>query len=224
MRRDLDGPTRRLGAGPRSVDAVIFDLGGVILESPMPVISRYEHSHGIVQGSINRAVAAAGSDGAWARHERGELDRERFVRAFGDELRGHGVGIDVVALMEQIESSFRARPEMVDAIDAIRVHGIKVAAITNNWTPFDPEGLPRLFDVFLESVIEGVRKPEPAIYLRCLELLQVRPHRAVMLDDLGPNLKPARALGMATIKVVSPRQALSELESTLGFPLTDDDP
>ena len=202
-----------------NVSAVIFDLGGVVLESPMAAISRFELANRLEPGAINRAVVAAGDGGAWARYERGELGRPRFLRAFGDELRGHGVEVDVRDLMERIEESLRARPEMVRAIGAIRDRGIKLAAITNNWAPFDPDGLPSLFDVFLESVVEGVRKPEPAIYLRCLDRLDVPPHTAVMLDDLGPNLKPARALGIDTIKVVSARQALADLESRLGFAL-----
>jgi putative hydrolase of the HAD superfamily len=47
----------------------------------------------------------------------------------------------------------------------------------------------------------------------------VAPEHAVFLDDLGVNLKPARALGMKTIKVVDPDDALDELEALVGFPL-----
>ena len=51
--------------------------------------------------------------------------------------------------------------------------------------------------------------------------LDVAPERAVFLDDLGVNLKPARALGMATVKVAGAEQAISELETLLGHPLRD---
>ena len=41
----------------------------------------------------------------------------------------------------------------------------------------------------------------------------------MFLDDLGVNLKPARDLGMVTIKVTSTARALAELEAVLGITL-----
>lgn len=213
-----DGPAA--SSGVRRVEAVVFDLGGVVLESPMHVIADYERGAGIAPGSINRAVHAAGDHSAWARHERGELERDRFLEEFRAELLGAGLTVETGELMGRIEGNFRPRPVMIRAIEHLRSSGFAVAAITNNWTPFPPDGLPRLFDVFLESVVEGVRKPEPEIYRRCLDRLAVAPSDAVMLDDLGPNLKPARAMGMATVKVLSPEQALSDLGALVGLVFT----
>ncbi len=76
-----------------------------------------------------------------------------------------------------------------------------------------------MFDTIVESAVEGVRKPDPRFYLIACERLGVEPDRCVFLDDLGVNLKPARALGMRTIKVADPTEALSELEGLLGIPL-----
>jgi putative hydrolase of the HAD superfamily len=76
-----------------------------------------------------------------------------------------------------------------------------------------------LFDTVLESSKLGVRKPDPRFYDLALEAVGVAPTEAVFLDDLGINLKPARALGITTIKVVDPDQALAELEEALGFDL-----
>ena len=75
------------------------------------------------------------------------------------------------------------------------------------------------FDVVVESAVEGLRKPDPRIYELVCARLEVAPAEAVFLDDLGVNLKPARALGMTTIKVTDPDSALSELTAVLGFPL-----
>jgi putative hydrolase of the HAD superfamily len=94
-----------------------------------------------------------------------------------------------------------------------------VAALTNNWSTFPKGRLPQHFDVFVESVVEGVRKPEPEIYRRCLERLDSPPALTVMLDDLGPNLKPARELGITTIKVVDAESAVAELGSLLDIEL-----
>lgn len=197
--------------------AVIFDLGGVVLDSPLHVIGEYEREEGIEQGSINRAVSSGGATSAWARHERGELTRSTFLDVFGAELQQHGLHVRTGELMTRIESSFRVRPRMVGAIERLRAEGYAVAALTNNWSPFPEDGLPRHFDVFVESVTEGVRKPEREIYLRCLQRIGVDAGETVMLDDLGPNLKTALALGMATIKVSSVDQALADLGPIVGL-------
>jgi putative hydrolase of the HAD superfamily len=76
------------------------------------------------------------------------------------------------------------------------------------------------FDLVIESSTAGVRKPDPRFYVMACEQLGITPHEAVFLDDLGINLKPARALGMTTIKVVDPLAALAELEQIVGIPLS----
>jgi putative hydrolase of the HAD superfamily len=197
--------------------AAIFDLGGVVLESPMEAIAGFEQRHGIEFGTINRVVADSGAHGAWARHERGEISTAVFLEAFRDEFAAVGIEVDTTELMADIDASIRIRPHMLRAVDQLRRAGVKVAALTNNWTPFGSDGLARHFDVVVESVVEGTRKPEPRIYRICLERLGVQPVDCVMLDDLGPNLKPARDLGMTTVKVTSGDQALSVLADLFGL-------
>jgi epoxide hydrolase-like predicted phosphatase len=127
-------------------------------------------------------------------------------------MRGIGRGLEPV-------------PVMLGAIDAIHTNGLKVGALTNNWAPAGTEGdhsphsLGELgtFDVVVESAVEGLRKPDPRIYLLACDRLGVTPHETVFLDDLGVNLKPARELGMTTIKVDDPVDALAELGQVLGF-------
>ena len=128
--------------------------------------------------------------------------------------------------MGAVRVGLDARPEMVTAIGAIRRHGVKTAALTNNWAD-DPARTDRAtptedwFDVMVESAVEGLRKPDPRIYALVCERLDVSPSATVFLDDLGANLKPARELGMKTIKVANPEAALAELEDVLGFELDD---
>ena len=110
---------------------------------------------------------------------------------------------------------------MLEAIRRIRAHGLAAAALTNNWITED-EGTGALrphFDVFVESAALGLRKPDPRIFQHACDQLQVAPAAAVFLDDIGANLKAARALGMTTIKVLNPAAALAELEGLLGFTL-----
>ncbi len=201
--------------------AVIFDIGGVVVGSPLHAIAAFERAHGIPPGWINMHIARSGSEGAWARLERGELSLQDFFVVFEDECRRAGQCIDAIALMEAVQASTVPRPEMIRAIERIRVHGLRTAAITNNWLD---EGRPdnalqHLFDVFVESARTGLRKPDPRIYLYTCEQLAVAPAQAVFLDDIGGNLKSARALGMTTIKVEQPSAALVELEQVLGFGL-----
>jgi len=102
---------------------------------------------------------------------------------------------------------------------------LKTAMVTNNWRAEDEGGrldmLLPLFDVVIESSKAGVRKPDPRFYEMACEQLEIEPSEAVFLDDLGINLKPARAMGMTTIKVVDPDTALAELEEAVGFPVKE---
>jgi putative hydrolase of the HAD superfamily len=168
-------------------------------------------------------VASSAEDGAWARFERSELAFTEFCVAFESECAAAGGTVDAAALMRSITTGFQPRSEMVVAIDRIRDEGLRVGALTNNWATSgerlngDRNALP--FDTVVESAVEGIRKPDPAIYTLACERLSVAPVECVFLDDLGVNLKPARAIGMTTIKVVDAGRALEELSGHLGFAL-----
>jgi putative hydrolase of the HAD superfamily len=207
--------------------AVIFDLGGVVFPSPFDVFAEYERAHGLPERFIRGVVAASADHGAWARLERGEVTFDEFATAFAAECADAGGAVDAADLMRGIGRGFEPRAAMVSAIDAIRLRGLKVGALTNNWAPSgtEPDSAPSAlghmgrFDVVVESTVEGLRKPDPRIYVLVCERLGVEPANAVFLDDLGVNLKPARALGMTTIKVEDPATALVELAAVLGFAL-----
>jgi len=204
------------------IEAVVFDLGGVVMESPLRAIARYEREHGLAAGAISRVVAAAGDGGAWARLERGELTAESFRAPFEAEARTSGIEVDAARMMAYINEATLPRPRMLAAIRRIRARGLRVGACTNNWVGADgcpTDGLQEHFDVFVESAAVGLRKPDPRIYELTCRLLGVAPPRAAFLDDIGQNLKAARALGMATIKVEDPDHALRELAALLGMDL-----
>jgi putative hydrolase of the HAD superfamily len=194
------------------------------MDSPLAAIARYESDHGLAPQAINRAIRAAGDAGAWSRLERGELSLEAFLAPFEADCRACDVEVSGARLMGYIAEAGRPRPAMVEALRRLRGRGLRTAALTNNWasgTARGPHPVREHFDVFIESSVVGMRKPDPRIYeLACREL-GVAPPRAAFLDDIGSNLKPARALGMATIKVTEPEPALRELSSLVGFDLLD---
>jgi putative hydrolase of the HAD superfamily len=213
-----------------AIAAVVFDIGGVVQDSPLHVIARYERERGLDANAINRVVVAAGERGAWARLERGELTIQTFYAPFEADCRALGIEVDARHLMAKIAEASVPRPRMLEAIRRIRADGRRVAALTNNWVTGAPGSgslgndttrsrLDPHFDVFVESAVVGLRKPDPRIYTLVCEKLGVPPARVAFLDDIGRNLKPARELGMATIKVDDPQQALRELGALLGLDL-----
>lgn len=204
--------------------AVIFDLGGVVLDSPLHAIAAYERELGLPEGFVNRVVAATGPEGAWGRLERGLLDMEAFFPAFEADCAAAGHTLSAREMMERIAEGSGPRPAMLAAIRRIRGRGLLTAALTNNWvsdgaeTP-EQQSLRAEFDGYFESSVLGLQKPDPRIYRHACAELRVEPVEAVFLDDIGRNLKSARALGMTTIKVEEPASALAALAGVLGFPL-----
>jgi putative hydrolase of the HAD superfamily len=211
--------------------AVLWDFGGVLTESPFEAFAAYERAHALPADFIRRLNAADPDRNAWARFERGEITLSEFDQAFEAESRASGFAIpgrEVVALLYGAP-----RPAMVEALRRCGQHYI-TACLTNNVKTGTGNGLPAtderarqvreilgLFDRVFESSVMGVRKPEPRFYRMALDALEVAPEAVVYLDDLGINLKPARAMGMTTIKVQSADQALAELQSILDLPLID---
>jgi putative hydrolase of the HAD superfamily len=211
------------------IKAVIFDFGGVILSSPFEAFARYERENGLPDGFLRQLNATNPDTNAWAKLERSEVDLAGFAELYEAEAREAGQAIDGAAVLGLLVGELR--PEMVEALR--RCHErLRTALLTNNFVAAGdgdtvgdaPHRGPLAevldhFDVIVESSRAGVRKPDPAIYeLVCAELA-IEPAEAVFLDDLGINLKPARAMGMTTIKVTDPAQAIAELQDVVGFAL-----
>ncbi len=202
------------------IRAVLFDLGGVLTTGPFEGFARYEREAGLPAGLIRQINSTNPDTNAWARFERGEVDLAGFCELFAAEGRALGHEVDPMRVLAAIRGE--VRPEMVEAVRFCRTR-YKTAALTNNFAP-SAQGPPRegtsqfteLFDVVIESSRVGVRKPDPRFYRIACDAVGVEPHEAVFLDDLGINLKPARAMGMHTIKVVNGHQAVAELYGILG--------
>jgi putative hydrolase of the HAD superfamily len=203
------------------IRATLWDFGGVIMTGPFDAFARYEADHGLPEGFIRQVNATDPDTNAWACLERGDISRHEFCRRFEAEAVAAGGVVNAGAIVDLLGGQLR--PSMVEALR--RCHDrLRTALVTNNFVTGvqrSPEisAVFEHFDVIVESSQAGLRKPDPAIYQLVCQQLEVEPSEVVFLDDLGVNLKPARQLGMTTIKVADPEVALTELESVVGFAL-----
>jgi epoxide hydrolase-like predicted phosphatase len=208
-----------------SISAVVFDLGGVVFDSPIALIREFEQKNGLPEHLIARIVGGyGGEDGLWQRLERGELLLPDFCAHFDADVKSAGHAISSSDMMRDLHERAALRPIMLEAIRRIRLSGLKVAALTNNWVVDEGhderlEPLRLEFDVFIESCRVGMRKPDPKIFALVATRLGVPLENTAFLDDMGPNLKAARALGMTTFKVADPKEALGALGKAIGLEL-----
>lgn len=209
------------------IDAILWDFGGVLTTSPFEAFNRYEADRGLPADFIRGINATNPTDNAWAQFESSRIGIDAFDTLFLEEstAAGHAVpGRDVLALL-----SGDVRPRMVAALEACKAH-FRCACLTNNVKSGQGPGMATdgeraskvadvmtRFDLVVESSVEGVRKPEVRAYEIVLERLGLTADRMLFLDDLGINLKPAAAMGMRTIKVVSEEQALADLAAATGL-------
>jgi putative hydrolase of the HAD superfamily len=161
--------------------------------------------------------------------ERSEVSLDGFVTLFEEEARLQGHKVEGLKILQALSGDIR--PQMVEALRRCKA-AFRVACITNNVKSGEGPAMARspdkakavsevlsLFEHVIESSKIGLRKPDPKIYQHACDLLGVPPDRCIYLDDLGINLKPARAMGMRTIKVGDPDVAIDELQAMVGIPL-----
>jgi putative hydrolase of the HAD superfamily len=209
--------------------AVLWDFGGVLTTSPFEAFNRFEAENRLPRDIIRTINSTNPHTNAWAQLESSQISVEEFDDIFAGEAREHGHNIRGKQVLDLLAGD--VRPEMVHALKTIkRTH--RVGCITNNVKAGEGPGMAKsedkaravaevmsLFDVIIESSKVGMRKPDPEIYKLACQELDIRPEEALFIDDLGINLKPAKALGMTTIKVLNAEQALDELEESLGVNL-----
>jgi putative hydrolase of the HAD superfamily len=177
---------------------LILDYGGVLTTSPFASFEAFC----AVEGLPADAVRGLFRDDQEARDlltrlETGHLPAVEFETAFAALL---GVAAD--DLLRRMFGGMEADLAMIAGIRAIRGRGTAMAILSNSVgeaAVYDRDLFSELFDAVVISSEVALRKPDPAIYELAAERIGLPARACVYVDDLAPNLKPARALGMATV-------------------------
>ena len=199
--------------------AIIWDFGGVITSSPFEAFNEFEEANSLPKDIIRTINSENPDMNAWAQFESNSITIDQFDDLFLKEAKTKGFDIKGRDIIKLLKGSIREN--MVSFLRELKSN-FKLGCITNNVKPSSEENTDNetkeamsIFDHVIESSIVGIRKPNPEIYMMSCDALNVSPDQCIYLDDLGINLKPARELGMTTIKVIQPEDAIQEVRNLL---------
>ena len=199
--------------------AIIWDFGGVITSSPFEAFNEFEEANSLPKDIIRTINSENPDMNAWAQFESNSITIGQFNDLFLKEAKAKGFDIKGRDIIKLLKGSIREN--MVIFLRELK-SDFKLGCITNNVksssqenTDNETEEVMSIFDHLIESSIVGIRKPNPEIYMMSCDALNVSPDQYIYLDDLGINLKPARELGMTTIKVIQPEDAIQEVKNLL---------
>jgi len=203
--------------------AIIWDFGGVITSSPFEAFNDFEKKNDLPLDLIRNINSENPDKNAWAKFESNIVSIEEFDELFYQEAIAKGYDVKGKEIIKLLSGSIR--DNMVEFLKELK-GTYKLGCITNNVKPLEKDiredsnavaskEAMLLFDHIIESSKVGIRKPNPEIYKMSCNALKVNPSNCIYLDDLGINLKPARELGMTTIKVIDPEEAIKEVRNLL---------
>lgn len=194
-----------------------MDFGGVLTSNVFESFEAFCRAEGLDPDRVEQLFRSdERARDLLVRLETGTLPEADFEAAFGQCL-----GLPSAGLIARLFEGARPDAEMIEAVRAAREQGLTTGLLSNSWgmaTDYAALG-DDLFDVQVISAVEGMRKPDPRIYPLAAERMSLPPEEIVFVDDLGFNLKPARALGMATVLHTSAASTIGELERILGVDL-----
>jgi epoxide hydrolase-like predicted phosphatase len=201
-----------------SVDAAVFDYGGVLTTPVRDSIAAWLERDAIDPASFSRTIKAWLSRSApdqtpIHRLETGELSTAEFNNLLAAELVGKdGGGVAPEDLLKSLFAQMRPDPVMFDLVQDLKNAGARVALLSNSWgNSYPRERIDAMFDLVVISGEVGMRKPNPDIFTHTLDLLVVRPERVVFVDDAKPNTDAAARLGMHTVLHTNPDNTRKKL-------------
>ena len=207
--------------------SVFWDFGGVVTSSPFEAFSNFELNNNLQKDFIRKVNSTNHKSNAWAQLEQSKINLEEFDVLFKKESKSLGYEVSGGQILNLLQGEIR--PEMVNALEKLKKENFTLACLTNNFNSGDKNQsalddineertkIMNNFDYIIESKELGIRKPDVEFYLKALEISGADPKKTIFLDDLGINLKPAKELGMTTIKVLDSDQALKELSNLVGI-------
>jgi putative hydrolase of the HAD superfamily len=187
--------------------ALLIDWGGVLTTSMLGSFDAFSRRERVDVRTAFREDPRARR--ALVALETGAIDLPTFERRLATAL-----GVDAQNLANRLTREVRPDPEMLDAVREFHDRGVPTALVSNSWRMEDYDVDDR-FDAIVLSARLGIRKPDPRIYQHAADRLGVPTARCVFVDDLGGNLKPAKALGMATIRHTDAASTVAQLKRLL---------
>jgi epoxide hydrolase-like predicted phosphatase len=203
-----------------ALDGLLVDFGGVLTTNVFESFRDFCVAEGLAPEAVrDRFMTDPAARAMLGDLECGRLAEEDFEPRFAAliglaEERGAG-------LIDRLIGAMHADEAMLEALAGFKRAGVRTGLISNSWGRgrYDRTRFPELFDGWVISGEVGLRKPDPEIYRMGAEAIGLPPERCVFVDDLPGNLKPARALGMATVHHVRAEETIPELEARLGVSL-----
>jgi putative hydrolase of the HAD superfamily len=200
-----------------SHDGLLIDFGGVLTSNVFDSFAAFCRAEGLPPDTVRDLFR----DDPAARDLLGELEDGTLANADFEARFAEMLGVGPEDLIARLFAGMAPDEAMFDAVAAARRGGVRTGLVSNSWGEegYDRARFGELFDVLLISGELGVRKPHPEIYALAAERLGVPPERCVFVDDLPGNLKPAAAIGMATVLHRDAEATIPRLEALLGVSL-----
>ena len=154
--------------------------------------------------------------------ETGAIEAEEFDRKLADALSvGLAEPVDPTGLTARLFGQLGPDERMRDAVRTARSRGLVTGLISNTWGVTPPDDVDGMFDVVVLSGREGVRKPDPEIFMLAARRGRVQPRESVFVDDIPANVDGARAVGMTAVLHRDPAITVPKLEELLGLRLAE---
>lgn len=199
-----------------TVEAVIWDLGGVLVRTTDPAWrERWERRLGLGPGGLSQLVfeGARGWDA-----QLGRTTVDQVWKSVGEQFNLSERDL------RQLKRDFWRGDELnTPLLEFIRDHRerVRMGLLSNAWRStrkyLEQESkIAGLFEAIIISAEHGITKPDPEIYRLAVRSLGVEAPQAVFVDDLEGNVVGARSAGLQAIHFRGTEQTLIELRSLLG--------
>jgi putative hydrolase of the HAD superfamily len=212
-----------------TIEAVLFDFGGVFTDSPFHAVHAFGEELGIAPQDVTAIVFGSyehDGDHPWHQLERGEITLEDARQQIMALAEARELRVDIYELFAKMagnNAGADGRLPLVERVRLLKQEGYTTGIITNNVAEFGDgwRGLipvDELFDFVVDSSSAGVRKPDPRIFELALQQLEgVSADSVVFLDDYQANVDAALQLGMQSMLVTADIQAtIRNLDGILG--------